>query len=982
MRVHTLPCPPGPPPSGASANSHPPGILLGPSGLGQRYPCPTGSTAKTSLYPNGAPCDERNPTLLLFPTYAPFQNGPSNIRNYLNVCAQLGVIVFMFVVGLEVDIPKLRRTSGKATSIAFFSVAVPFLLGTFTLGPYLHSAHSKVTTSNGVVHAVDALSFELFVGTCMSVTAFPVLARIITEKKLQKLQLGSMTLACAALNDVVAWALLAVVLAVQKSSTTGGGVSFKPVLKELGLIIIVVLVSWLVVSPLMRFTVFNHYKRTGSLSPNRLAWVLVGMFLTAWLVHHIGFHAMLGSFTFGLVFPRGAGTPFIYSLLGKVESFASVVLLPIFFVVTGLSVDLSALNGPGVGLELLYILLVAAGGKLLGSGIVARLSGLNFRHSLAVGVMMNTRGLTEIVVLNIAKQALILDDVIFTLLILMAIITTVVAGPALTLTFPPKQLVKERAAEMHAAALSRGKSVKAGDAQLVVYVHDLKSVPRLLDAAVCTLPPAIRAHLDVCHYTLPGILSEPSEMGTGLQRSPEETIVESAIREHLSSVVRKGLTSRVTVATTTHPVDDALVHLHALQPQLLVTDWPEDEAERERLLDLVVAAPCTVVMWGGGGGRARKQQAAAAKAAAESLLAGVPPPVVMVPPMSPLPADGQSTSAVAAQASMRLSRLASGNSGSSPLMPSASTESITSTHGAEDTWGPGSPSPNTTAEAQHHHLHRRTASDLPLQLEPAPPGTPYLRRLLRDERLQDEAVDAGMAWIWRSIETMQVKMVAALPARLRPDAGGNILSDAEEDEEEEDEGGHSMAMTTRITVKGADSGVVTPETMAVAAASSLSPVSLKVVVTGWPESPAECAKLVAFIQNVETQLAARRENARMSRDGGPGSVGGLGSGSFSVHGASGPGSRRQSLDVMERGLSASLSGTPKGSFKAVEPHDMVSAEVSAQLMAINEVSLDVRIVDPKRTPGFEALKLAMMSKLEEGKEGEEGGSPPPSTKRI
>ena len=297
----------------------------------------------------------------------------------------------------------MKKTSGKAGLIALFSVAVPFCLGTFALAPHLYASHNVI---NG--KEVPELSFKLFVGTCMSVTAFPVLARIITEKGLQKLQLGSMTLACAALNDVVAWALLAVVLAVQKSQTQSANgvnsqIQYGPVLIELVLIVVVVIVEFLVVAPLMRITVYNHYKRTGSLSPNRLAWVLIGMFISAWLVHHIGFHSMLGSFTFGLVFPRGYGSPFLYTILHKVEPFATLVLLPLFFMVTGLSIDLSKLNNSG--LDLLYILLVASGGKFLGSSVIAKLSNLNWRHSIAVGVMMNTRGLTESACKSVATSA-------------------------------------------------------------------------------------------------------------------------------------------------------------------------------------------------------------------------------------------------------------------------------------------------------------------------------------------------------------------------------------------------------------------------------------------------------------------------------------------------------------------------------------------------------------------------------------------------
>ena len=401
------------------------GILLGPSGLGQQYPCPTGSTGVTSLYPHGAPCDARNPTLILFPTFTPFQAGPNNIRNYLGVCAQIGVVLFMFVVGLEVDLQKMRQTSAKAVVIAAASVTTPFIAGTFALGPYLYKKHNDNDSNSGA--PVSALAFNLVVGTCLSVTAFPVLARIITEQKLQKLRLGSATLACAALNDVVAWTLLAVVLAVQKSSSNGGAVEFAPVLIELAWLVLIIVVQFLVVGPLMRLTVFNHYVRTGNLSNNRLAWTLINMFLSAWLLHKIGFHSMIGSFVFGLVFPRGQGTPFLYNVLNKIEPFTTLVLLPLFFMTTGLSVNLSMLNQ--AGLDLLWVLIVASGGKFFGSAISARLVGFNNRHSVAMGVMMNTRGLTEIVLLNVAKQAGIINDLMFAILVMMAIITTASASP-------------------------------------------------------------------------------------------------------------------------------------------------------------------------------------------------------------------------------------------------------------------------------------------------------------------------------------------------------------------------------------------------------------------------------------------------------------------------------------------------------------------------------------------------------------------------
>lgn len=178
-----------------------------------------------------------------------------------------------------------------------------------------------------------------------------------------------------------------------------------------------------------------HSTPQGNLSPNRLAWVMVGLFLSAWLLHYVGFETILGAFVYGLVFPRGHGTSFLYTVLSRVEAFSTIVLLPVFFIVTGLcvarrrgrgerrssgltwcplpsSVNLALMTEPGAGAQLGYVLLVAVGGKFVGAGLTARLTGSGWREAGALGVLMNTRGLTEIVVLNIVKSAGILDDLV------------------------------------------------------------------------------------------------------------------------------------------------------------------------------------------------------------------------------------------------------------------------------------------------------------------------------------------------------------------------------------------------------------------------------------------------------------------------------------------------------------------------------------------------------------------------------------------
>jgi len=736
------------------------GILLGPSAMGLAYPCPTGSTAPTSRYPAGAPCDPRNPTLKMFPTHTPHQGGPNNIRNYLNVCAQLGVVVFMFVVGLEVDVLKLKRTSGKAGLIALASVALPFCLGTFALAPHLYDTHNVVDGK-----AVPSLSFKLFVGTSMSVTAFPVLARIITEKGLQRLNIGALAVACAALTDVVAWALLAIVLAVQESQSDGGELDYKPVLVQLALIVVFIIVQFLVVSPLMRFTVLRHFvKRGGSLTANRLAWVLISMLLSAWLMHTIGFHAMLGSFLFGLAFPRGSKTPFLHTIVSKIEPFAICVLLPLFFVVTGLSIDLTQLKRSR--LDLLYILLVASGGKFLGSGVVAKLCGLSWRHSVAVGVLMNTRGLTEIVVLNIAKDAGILDDEVFTLLVLMAVITTAATGPLLRLIFPPSALIREHEAAIAATAEGRSTPAEDGAARLVVLPHDIASTPRLLSAAVATLAPGMRAHVSVARFSSPADVEQRTEMGTGLLLTQEEQRAKEALEAQLADIARPNLSSAVTSITTENMLGDTIVHLRAVAPQLVVTDWPASAEERQKLRALVAASPCTVVVWGGGG---------AAGAPAER---------------------------------------------SAPDKPVADVSE---------------------------------ASTAPQQ-----PRWRFALALLHRESAQDAFVDAASKKLQAALDAACLRLPPWMRFCWRPDD--------DDDGAEAAAGELATAPSSPRVISAESAGVVTAQTMAVAAASSLSPKFSKLIVTGWPAAERERAELVSFVHDVErdASTAMRRASRQAS----------------------------------------------------------------------------------------------------------------------
>ena len=342
---------------------------------------------------------------------------PLESRPLLRILASLGLVIFMFLVGLEMDLGHLsggrQRVSG---GVAVLGTFVPFVLG-IALAAVLHPDHG----------VGDFLPFALFIGAAMSTTAFPVLARILQEKQLYDTPLGVLAMASAAGDDVLTWATLAVVVAIV-AATGAWTLPYILVLSvAFGLLMI------LVVRPAL--------SRYGDrpLGTSELALVVAGILAAAFATSAIGIHEIFGAFLLGAVFPRG---PLADALRDRLWAVAAI-LLPVFFVTTGLNVDIG-----GVGLEGLWqlglILLVACAGKLIGAGVGARAQGVARRESLAMGVLMNTRGLTELVVLNIGRDLGVLDGPLFTLLVIMAVVTTVATAPLLDVIKPDPWLGERR----------------------------------------------------------------------------------------------------------------------------------------------------------------------------------------------------------------------------------------------------------------------------------------------------------------------------------------------------------------------------------------------------------------------------------------------------------------------------------------------------------------------------------------------------------
>ena len=362
---------------------------------------------------------------------------PAEVLPYLNILAQLGLVLFMFIVGLELDMLLIRGREKLAGTISAASVALPFALGA-GLALILYPSHDQTPLG-----PVAPLALSLFLGVAMSITAFPVLARILTDRGMHRTSTGVLALACAAVDDIIAWTLLAFVVAVVQGN---GPVD---VLRIIALTAVFAAVMFGLVRPLLR-RLNEWYRKVGRLTPDILAVVLVGVLASAYITEIIGIHAIFGAFIFGAIMPREGAADMTTEILERLEQVSVLLLLPLFFVVTGLSTNVGGITGPGLW-QLGLILLVAVGGKFVGAYTAARAMKVANRQSAAIGVLMNTRGLTELVILNVGRQLGVLDDELFTMMVLMALITTAMTGPLLKRVYSDRVMQRDIAAAERAA---------------------------------------------------------------------------------------------------------------------------------------------------------------------------------------------------------------------------------------------------------------------------------------------------------------------------------------------------------------------------------------------------------------------------------------------------------------------------------------------------------------------------------------------------
>ena len=348
---------------------------------------------------------------LLIPPPAVDPNG--SVATSLKVIAQLGVILYMFLVGLELNAAKIKHKAHTAVAISHASIVVPFSLGT-VLSLWLYPLLSD--------RDVSFVSFSLFLGVAMSITAFPVLARILTDRNLQNTPLGTVALSCAAADDVTAWCLLSLVVGVTKAEVGSAGL-------VVGSALAFILIMFFVARPLLvRYAEFIDRSKSGL-----PAYAIVGVYVlilgAAAATEWIGIHAIFGAFLLGVVIPSESGLS--NSFQSKLKEPVTVLLLPAFFAYTGMRTEIGLLNDWSQWFACLVIILVATLGKFGGTLLAARYSGESWRSAGILGMLMNTRGLMELIVLNIGLDLGVISPTLFAMMVIMALVTTMITSPSL-----------------------------------------------------------------------------------------------------------------------------------------------------------------------------------------------------------------------------------------------------------------------------------------------------------------------------------------------------------------------------------------------------------------------------------------------------------------------------------------------------------------------------------------------------------------------
>jgi Kef-type K+ transport system membrane component KefB len=524
----------------------------------------------------------------LFPTV--------QVRPALGGLANVGLVLFMFVVGYELDTSLMRSQGRAAVTVSICSIIVPLGLGT-ALGFWLA----------GQQHFARHLPFALFIGVAMSITAFPVLARILTDRGMQRTKLGNLALSSAAIGDVTAWIMLAAVLVIAKSSAAGQW--------RILLVVPYVLVMFFAVRPLLGWLAGRRNK-AGRLTPDILAVILVGLVLSGYATQWMGLHYIFGAFLFGALMPRAQAQQMRHEILERLEQLSVLLLLPVYFVMAGLTVNLSSF-GTQSAKDLALILAAAIVGKFVGAYLGGRLQGVRNRQAGALATLMNTRGLTEIVILTVGLQIGILNVPMYSLMVIMALVTTAMTGPVMQLVYP-KRLIDRDIAEADREALGQAPGYR-----VLVAASGAPS-----DSAVMAVAAALvrgQGQPELVVSRLLPYRSARLEVGTGLSGELLEMTQAMAQLDALAAPWRiRGVTVSELARFSADPGADLIAQLEVASAAVLVIS--EDHPDYARIAQqaqvrMVSVAAATPVTWPAVLVRAGSEPSATAAVEVAALLA-------------------------------------------------------------------------------------------------------------------------------------------------------------------------------------------------------------------------------------------------------------------------------------------------------------------------------------------------------------------------
>ncbi|XP_034693888.1 cation/H(+) antiporter 20 [Vitis riparia] len=418
------------------------GILLGPSALGRN----------------------QNYLHRIFPSWS---------TPILESVASIGLLFFLFLVGLELDLSSIRRSGRKALSIATVGITLPFVCGVGVAFVLRKSVDGADKAGYG--------TFLVFMGVALSITAFPVLARILAELKLLTTRVGETAMAAAAFNDVVAWILLA--LAVALAGDGEGGEHKSPLISVWVLLsgVAFVIFMMVVIKPAMSW-VARRSPDSHSVDEAYICLTLAGVMVSGFVTDLIGIHSIFGAFVFGLTIPKGGG--FSERLIERIEDFVTGLLLPLYFASSGLKTNVAKIRGLEAWGLLVLVITTACAGKIVGTFVVAMMCMIPARESLTLGVLMNTKGLVELIVLNIGKEKKVLNDEMFAILVLMALFTTFMTTPIVMTIYKP---VRGGPTRTH-RRLRDFSSVDSSknDLRILACVHGPGNVPSLISLIEAT----------------------------------------------------------------------------------------------------------------------------------------------------------------------------------------------------------------------------------------------------------------------------------------------------------------------------------------------------------------------------------------------------------------------------------------------------------------------------------------------------------------